>query len=447
VSEQPTTAPGVESVNKSRLFLLSVIALATTGMMFSIRGGVAAELQRTFFDPIDPVNAAALVTKVIGFEFLGFAVSVLFGSPLCDTLGMGRLLQLSALLFLGGTVATVLAPVTMSAQMVLSLSMLSVGLARGLVEAVINPLIATIYADDKTHRLNVLHAWWPGGIIIGGLIAATPLGWKLKMGLALIPTLVFLIMSVQSKFPPTERVQAKISTQETVRTVLNPLFILLMCCMMLTASSELAPGQWVDSALTRTVHMRGIWLLIYVSGLMFVMRHFAGSFAHRLSPIGLLFCSCAMASLGLFALSHANSPFTGLLSATLWGIGVCYMWPTMLGVTSERFARGGALALGMMGSVGNLAIFLVLPMIGAHFDKVKVAAAGGPALFKALEEGAKHAPAIKAQLDVVLVQASGASFVYVAKLPAVLIFVFGIWWLKLKASGGYKAENLLAQES
>jgi fucose permease len=119
--------------------------------------------------------------------------------------------------------------------------------------------------------------------------------------------------------------------------------------MFLTAASELAPGQWVDIALTRTVGMRGIWLLVYVSGLMFVMRHFAGAAVHKLSPIGLLWVSCALASAGLVALSFANDPVTGLLAATLWGTGVCYMWPTMLATSSERFPRGGALLMGLMG--------------------------------------------------------------------------------------------------
>src|SRR2546427_9904901 len=100
------------------------------------------------------------------------------------------------------------------------------------------------------------------------------------------------------------------------------LCFILWLSMFLTAASDVAPGQWVDIALTRTVGMKGIILLIYVSGIMFVMRHFAGSLAHKLSPIGLLWVSCLLASAGLVLLSVANSPFTGLLAATVWGIGV-----------------------------------------------------------------------------------------------------------------------------
>ena len=154
--------------------------------------------------------------------------------------------------------------------------------------------------------------------------------------------------------------------------------------MFLTAASELAPGQWVDLALTRVVHMHGILLLVYVSGLMFLMRHFAGPLVHKLSPMGVLWFSCLVASLGLVALSFADSPVTGLLAATVWGTGVCYMWPTMLATASERFPRGGALLMGLMGTAGTLSIRFVLPLMGAIYDHKKVEVAGGEEAFKQL---------------------------------------------------------------
>ena len=175
---------------------------------------------------------------------------------------------------------------------------------------------------------------------------------------------------------------------EMFRELLNPLFLVLFCSMFLTAASELAPGQWVDLALTRTVHMPGILLLVYVSALMFVMRHFAGPLVHKLSPIGLLWVSCLLASLGLVALSVANSPMTGLLAATIWGTGVCYMWPTMLATASERFPRGGALLMGLMGTAGTLSIQFVLPDDGQPSTIArKIEIAGGEAAFNALPPG------------------------------------------------------------
>src|SRR6476620_6128775 len=208
---------------------------------------------------------------------------------------------------------------------------------------------------------------------------------------------------------------------EMFREMLNPLFLVLFCSMFLTSATELAPGQWVDFALSRTVHMPGILLLVYVSALMFVMRHFAGPLVHKLSSIGLLWCSCLMASLGLVALASADSPVTGLLAATVWGTGVCYMWPTMLATASERFPRGGALLMGLMGTAGTLSIRFVLPLMGSIYDAKKIEVAGGEAAFAALPAGP--------ELERVLGIAAQTSFRAVAILPAVLLAVFGMIWI------------------
>lgn len=437
--------------DRSRLFLLSVLALTTTGIVFSIRSSILLDLQHTFFEPYDPLHAAQLATGILGVEFLGFAISIFFGSPLCDFLGMGRLLALSGFLMVASLVVTIEAGSLAhgsSVYTVLWIGMMLGGLARGLVEAVINPLIATIYSDDKTTKLNHLHAWWPGGLIIGGLLGFG-LGqggnsWQIKLGVAVAPALAYGLWAIVSKFPPTERVAANISGGDMLKEAFKPLFIVFACCMLLTASSELAPGQWVDAALTRTVHFQGILLLVYVSALMFVMRHFAGPLAHKLSPVGLLWFSSLLAAGGLYLLSMANSPITGLLAATVWGAGVCYMWPTMLGVVNERFPRGGAFLLGIMGSAGNLAIWKVLPMIGEVFDKAKVQAAQGMGTpFPALESAAKAGnAAAQTKLNDVLSQASAASFRFVALLPLALLLAFGAIWLYDKSKGGYKAVRL-----
>jgi MFS family permease len=440
---------------RGKLFLLSVIALVTAGMVFSIRASSLKEMEDIFFKASDPTHSAALIGAVAGAAFLGFAISIFVGSPLCDFMGMGRLLGLSCLCFVGGTAIAITTKPGGSAYGLLWAGMFTMGLGHGLVEAVINPLIATIYPDDKTHRMNVLHAWWPGGIIFGGLIGfgmgAAGLAWQYKMAVVLIPAIAFGIMLLTTKFPATERMAAGVSNADMLKEAFRPAFIVLLLAMLLTASAELAPGQWVDSALTRLVGFQGILLLVYVSGLMFVMRHFAGSLAHKLSPIGLMWVSCLLAALGLVALAKASSPVTGLLAATVWGVGVCYMWPTMLGITSERFPRGGALALGLMGCSGNIAIYYMLPTIGKWFDAAKVASSKALAgcTFDELQKQAADAaasPAIKAQLDKVLAEASSDAFMKVAALPAVLLVVFGIWWIIDKSKGGYQAIKLEAGE-
>ena len=242
--------------NKGKLFLISVLALATAGVGFAIRGGIASDLQSHFFDPIDKLRSAEMVATALGVVFLGFAFTIAIGSPLLDFLGMGRLLGLSSLSFITGNLIVIFADRLASGASIYWVvwsGMLIIGIGQGLVETVINPLAATLYPDDKTHKLNVLHAWWPGGIIIGGLLGLAlgqmNFGWEIKLGIVIIPAAAFGVMLLGTRFPPSERVAAGVSTGEMFKELLRPFFIVWFLSMFLTAASELAPGQWVDLAL------------------------------------------------------------------------------------------------------------------------------------------------------------------------------------------------------
>ncbi len=412
------------------------MALFTAGVGFSLRGNIAGDLRQTFLDPIDPAHSAEMIGVVLGLAFLGFAFTIAIGSPLLDIIGMRLMLPLSGVCFILGTLTILFAGNLASGPgvyNVLWVGVLVTGIGWGLVETVINPLMATLYPDEKTARLNALHAWWPGGIIAGSLLGyalgIAGFGWQIKLALVMIPAILVVVLCFGLKFPPTERAAAGVSMGTMFRELLNPMFIVLFCSMFLTAASELAPGQWVDLALTQTVHMRGILLLAYVSGIMFIARHFAGPLVHKLSAIGLLWCSCLLASLGLLALSFANSPVTGLLAATVWGTGVCFMWPTMLATSSERFPHGGALLMGLMGTAGTLSTQFVLPIMGRILDNKAIQIAGGEAAYKALQGEA---------LDQVRSVASQTSFRAVAILPAILLIVFGAIWLYDRSKGGFK---------
>jgi fucose permease len=412
---------------KTRLFVVSSLALTMAGIGASLRANTAADLQRVFFDPIDKAHSAEMIANVLGLPFLGFALTIAIGSPLLDYIGMGLLLPLAGVCFTIGSLVMIFSgslSTGAGVYNVIWIGALVTGIGWGLVETVVNPLIASLYPEEKTGKLNTLHAWWPGGLVIGGLLgvamSAAGLGWQLKLAMVIVPAVAVVALCIGVRFPPTERAAAGVSMGEMFRELLNPLFIVLFLSMFMTAASELAPGQWVDFALSRTVHMPGILLLVYVSALMFVMRHFAGPLVHKLSPIGLLWCSCLMASLGLVALSVANSPVMGVLAATVWGTGVCYMWPTMLATASERFPRGGALLMGLMGTAGTLSIRFVLPLMGEIYDSKKIAVAGGEAAFNALPQGP--------ELERVLGIAAQTSFRAVAALPAILLVVFGAIW-------------------
>ena len=441
---QQTDAP---QFNARLLFILSCTALVTTAFVFSLRATIMEDLGRAFALSAEAVGATA------GASFLAFAIAIFIGSPLCDVWGMGTLMRIAAALQVVGTLIVIFTTQlrgVLPPFYVLWGGMFLAGMGNGLVEAVINPLAATIYPDDKTHRLNVLHAWWPGGLIIGGLIGFAlhelHLPWQAIFGVTLLPAVIYGVMLFSCTFPPTERVAAGVSNREMWRQVLQPLFIIWFLCMFLTAATELGPGQWVNATLSKTVGFQGILLLVYVSGLMFVLRHFAGPLAHRLSPVGLMWVSSLLAGLGVLALSAANSPVVALLAATVWGAGVCYMWPTMLGVASERFPKGGALLMGLMGTAGQLSIFFVVPAMGRVYDSyTQKFLPLGTKLQDLLQQVTSKVPGADKTLDQARTQAVPYAFRYVAALAIVLLIVFGIIWLRDKAMGGYKAVKLVTE--
>ncbi len=434
-------ADAIEPGMKRRLFILSNLAIFMIGLGFAVRANIAADLQGDIFDLLDLARSASMVGEVIGATFIGFALTLLFGSALLDRVGIKAMLLFAAVGYLVGSImviAAALMDASWSAYWLVYGGLLLTGLGWGAVEAGTNPLVAAVYPEDKTHRLNILHAWWPAGIVAGGLLGlalgAMSLSWELNLLILIVPAVVLAIGVSTAEFPVTERVAAGIGYGEMFKEIGRSTgFLIWFFCMMMTATSELAPGQWVDLALSNVVGMQGIILLVYVSGLMFVMRHFAGPLAERVSPVGLLWFSSLFAAIGLYSLSVASSPLPAFLAATVWGVGVCYMYPTMLASVSERYPRGGAFFLGLMGFAAGMAIQFVLPVIGGIFDSVKLEAAGGEAALAAMSGE---------ELKEVMRVASVTSFRAVAIVPVLLLPVFGIiWWLD-KRKGGYQPVRL-----
>jgi len=415
-------------IDIKRLFVIGQLSIFTIGLAFAIRATIAPDLQTDIYNHLDLANSAAMVGEALGLTFAGFAMTLLFGSALVDWMGMRKMLLLSAVGYVLGSAMILVAsmmPVTPLVSWLVLGGLLLTGLGWGAVEAASNPMVATIYPDEKTHRMNVLHAWFPGGIVVGGLagfaISSLSLAWQWNIVLLVVPSLVLTWMVFKTVFPVTERVSSGISYGEMFKELMRqPLFWLFWLCMWATASSELAPGQWVNLTLSKVVGVQGILLLVYVSSLMFVMRHFAGPVVDRVSSVGLMWISSLLAAVGLYALSIANSPLPAFAAATIWGVGVCYMWPTMLAIVAERFPRGGALMLGLMGFAGGMAIQFLLPVLGAVFDQAKVEAAGSVAVLSTLSGS---------ELDEVLRFASQESFQTVAYIPLFLLPIFGlIWW-------------------
>jgi len=367
-------------MDKSRLFVASCISLVTTSMVFAIRGDIANDMAAAFHLTNEQMGL------IFSPAFWCFTISILISGALVDIVGMRALHIVSAIGYFVGIGLVVLAarpdaPVASifdhAGTTLLYAGFMIMGLSQGLVEGVINPLIATVYSDRKTQRLNMLHAWWPGGMIIGGLVAVAMTSlfharWEIKLATILVPALIYLIMAVSLRYPATERVQNNVPTADMWREALRPGFLLLFGCMWLTAAIELGPDQWFPAVMQALApQLQGVLYLVYTAGLVFLLRTFGSGIAHGAPILTLLVCS-ALAGIGLYWLGSLHADGSGatvaFAAATVFGIGKAFLWPTMLGVTSQQYPRGGALLMGLMGGAGMLSVAVALPVMGARID-------------------------------------------------------------------------------
>ncbi|MCK9404620.1 MAG: MFS transporter [Chitinophagaceae bacterium] len=350
---------------RSQLFVASCLALLVTSLSFGIRAGILGRLGVQF-----ELSAGELGT-IAATAFWGFPLAVIIGGFIVDIIGMKRLLIVAFIFHLAGILLTVFAGGYWS----LFISTLFIGIANGTVEAACNPLVATIYSDNKTTKLNHFHLWFPGGIVIGTLLVffldKMGVGWQIQVGLMAIPTLIYGYLFSKLDFPVTERVASGVSAGDMYKSLLNPLFIVMIILMFGTAITELFTGQWID-VLLKNVSDNAILLLTIETGIMVIGRGFAGPVVHKLSPTGVLLISAILAAAGLYLLGHStgNMLFVG---AIVFGMGVCYFWPTMLGFVSETLPKTGAVGMNLMGGAGMFAVSVYTIFMGGYYDKLVAA--------------------------------------------------------------------------
>src|SRR5574339_338417 len=354
----------MQAVNKNQLFLASRIALIVTAITFAYR----AALEGTWGTEFN------LTKEQIGWifspAFWGFTLAMIFGGPLCDILGMKKLVGLA---FIGHVAGIIIYLIAKDATM-LFIGTVCIGIGNGMVEAACNPLVVSLYPNDKTTKLNAFHVWFPGGIVIGGLISyflleQMNLDWRIMVSLLFIPAVIYGFMFWRLEFPQTERVEKGISTREMFMSCLNPLYIVMILCMFMTAATELGTNQWIN-ALLSNAGISAILILVMINGIMALGRSFAGPVVHRLNPNGMLIFSALFAGIGLILLSK-SSGYAAFGAALVFAIGICFFWPTMLGFVSEYLPNTGALGLSLMGGAGMFSVSLVLAFRGKWFDKAK----------------------------------------------------------------------------
>lgn len=412
------------------------IALITTAFAFITRSFMVNNPEMWPRDfGLDKVEAQTL----FGHGIWPFAISIILFSLVIDRIGYRVAMVFSFVCYAIYAVLALMAHGTVTADglegqalldaqakgvQLLTAGSIILALGNGTVEAFINPVVATMFSKEKTKWLNILHAGWPGGLVLGGLITlglgtkATE-DWRLLIYIIALPAIVYLVMLMGAKFPVSERVAAGATYKDMLgefgaigaliasylilwrvagvwnnnfdlqisdmvvwimigaatvaygvycQSLGRPLMILLCLIMMPLATTELGTDGAISGIMEEPMEKAGydaLWVLIYTSAIMMVLRFFAGPVVQALTPLGLLATCAALAIGGLYCLSFTETFVAIFVAATLYGVAKTYFWPTMLGVVAEQFPKGGALTLNAIAGIGMLTVGIIgAPLIG-----------------------------------------------------------------------------------
>jgi MFS transporter, DHA2 family, metal-tetracycline-proton antiporter len=410
-TEAAMTGVMPESAEARKTFAVCFAALVATSFCFILRAfsidawGVEFGLSET------------QKGELAGVGLWPFAISIVLLSLVIDRIGFKATLWFAAACHLIGLVVILQA----NGYWSLYWGTFILSLGNGAVEAGINPLVAMQFRHDKTTWLNRLHAGWPAGFVLGGVLAMmfpAGMGWRYQMALILIPVITYIVMLLPRQFPQSERVAAGVSYREMLgeagflsafvvaglmvfavaewfhlsnlvkwlliaaltigyglwsRSAGKPIFIVMILVMIPLAITELGTDSWITSILTPAMTDLGVnagWVLVYAMAIVLVLRLFAGPLVHKFSPLGLLAISALIAAVGLWLLSKSASAAMIVLAATVYSFGKAFFWPTSLGVVSEQSPRGGAITLNVVAGIGMLGAGVIGgPLIGQVLDR------------------------------------------------------------------------------
>ena len=407
--------PVTGGLNPQRLLWAGFMAILAAGVGFSIRAGILGQWAEQYGFTQTELGA------ITGGGLTGFGIIILLSSLIADRIGFGPLMFAAFVMHLVSAALTLATGAAYEAGgkplafQCLFWGMFLFAIGNGIAEAVVNPLVATLFPKKKAHYLNILHAGWPGGLILGGLASyfmaggagAKPVPWQFQISLFLAPVVLYGLMMLGQRFPKSEASSSGVSYRDMLGELglvgaavicallalffksdlgLSPLVAggiaagllvafgaatgfrfghLLLAALLLIQGLvgyvELGTDSWI-SKITGTIMnspANGLLLFVYTSGLMFILRFFAGPIVERISPLGLLAVSALFGAAGLTLLGNAQGALMCILAATVYGIGKTFLWPTMLAVVSEQFPKGGAITIGAAGGVGMLAAGLL----------------------------------------------------------------------------------------
>jgi MFS family permease len=411
--------------NAMRLLWAGFLAILAAGIGFGIRGGILANWAADFG------FTGAQLGAIGGAGFTGFCFGIIIGGVVVDRVGYGKLVVAAFLFHVLSAFITFAAAKGQSqatAYLFLYLGTFVFALANGTLEAVANPLVSTLFPHNRTHYLNILHASWPAGLVLGGLVGwvlgeGMQVGWKLQLGLFLVPTVLYGIAFFGQRFPKSEASAKGLSVGEMLRevgilgavvacfliglffkdqlgsiltffpgnafftstawsalawatalvlvlivavktnfSVGSMLLFVLFMTHALVGAVELGTDGWIQNITGNILTpAQGKILFVFTSLLMFSLRFCAGFIERnlKLSPIGLLVICAVLGAVGLRMVSGIATFAGAMVALAVYAIGKTFFWPTMLAVVGDRFPRTGAIAMSIMGGIGMMSAGLI----------------------------------------------------------------------------------------
>ena len=401
--------------NASRLLWAGFMAILAAGVGFAIRGGIFDNWGKEYG------FTGAQLGAIGGAGFSGFCFGIIIGGVIVDKIGYGKLVALAVLGHILSAVVTFMASTPDNAYNFLFWGMFIFAYANGTLEAVANPLVATLFPKNRTHYLNILHASWPAGMVIGAVIGwylddKLQLSWKLQLALYLVPTVLYAIMFLGQKFPKSEAAEKGASFVQMFKPVgilgamvacyllalffgdiskgipnVSPenakiigyaiggalligvgiitkfsigsvLLFVLFITHALVGAVELGTDGWIQNITGNLfTSEEGKYLFIWTSAIMFGLRFCAHFIETRLklSPIGLLLACSVIACIGLNLASTMTTFSVALVALGVYAVGKTFFWPTMLAVIGDRYPQTGAVAMSIMGGIGMLSAGLI----------------------------------------------------------------------------------------
>jgi MFS family permease len=416
-------------VNRKRLLWAGFVAILAAGVGFGIRGGIFANWAADFG------FSATQLGAIGGAGFTGFCFGIMIGGVVVDKIGYGKLVIAAFLLHIISAFITFGATQgqdSETAYQFLFWGMFVFALANGTLEAVANPLVSTLFPENRNHYLNILHASWPLGMILGGMVGwflggDGGWGWKTQLALYLVPTLVYGIMFMGQKFPQSEATAKGLKFGEMLKDVgilgglvvsfmlylffqgtLTPLFeagssapkmislfigvatlatigtmtkfsmghwllFVLFIAHALVGAVELGTDGWIQNITGAILSVEeGKILFVFTSLVMFLLR-FCAHFIEKkagLNPISLLFVCAVLGCIGLNLVSAVTAFGPAMGALLVYAIGKTFFWPTMLAVVGDRFPATGAVAMSLMGGIGMMSAGLIgSPGLGYFKDR------------------------------------------------------------------------------